>query len=113
MTHTERRNWMDKIITMGWFLMDLNWMCQYSFLAVTFFCIALFATIVDTLLDKFSLASLATLFWLSANAMWMLHDLFAINMLLYAKFSALLGLLLVVVLVFKDGTIKLRLRRWN
>jgi hypothetical protein len=62
----------------------------------------------DIWLDKFSLTSLATLFWLSANSMWMIHDL-----LLYAKVSACLGLLMVLYLIATDKKFKLRFRRWS
>jgi len=113
MNNSERRNFLDKTITVCWFLMDLCWMCQYGWLAFTFFSVAFLAAVWDIVLDKFSLSSIATICWLSANSMWMIHDLFEIDLLLYAKLSALLGLTLVLMLLIKDKTIKLRLRKWN
>ena len=113
MNRTERRNFLDKTITICWFLMDLSWMCQYGWVAFTFFFVAFLATLWDIVLDKFSLSSIATLCWLSANSMWMIHDLFNVNLLLYAKLSAVLGLILVLTMLIKDKTIKLRLRKWN
>jgi hypothetical protein len=109
----DRRIFLDKVITVCWFVMDLSWMSQCGWLSTTFMFFALVAILWDVWLDKFSLTSLATLFWLSANSMWMIHDLFAINLLLYAKVSACLGLLMVLYLIATDKKFKLRFRRWS